>query len=110
MKKLVTKEWLTAKIAENPAQVIGRALVALFHNQMKEEQSNNLTRFSNGIGFTQADARCGSIAAKTYLKNGTLEEWQIKVWLKPNKKGLPRIVKYAEQLNNIACEKASHCH
>jgi len=105
MEKLVTKEWLANKIASNPEVVIGRALVAIFNNQLSEEQNSNVTRFSNGIGFTQADARCGSISAKFYLKHGKLEEWQIKVWMKPNKHGLPRIVKYAEQLNKIANAK-----
>ena len=71
--KLVTKEWLAAKIAADPSHTIGRALVALFHQQTADEQQQNTTRFRNGAGFSKPDARIGAIAAKTFLKNGKLE-------------------------------------
>lgn len=103
--QLVTKEWLAAKIAANPSHTIGRALVALFNEQTIDERSTNSTKFRNGAGFAKPDARVGAIAAKTFLKNGKLEDWQLKVWMKPNKQNLPRIVKYAEQLNGIANRK-----
>jgi len=105
--KIVTKEWLMAKIAANPTKVIGRALVAIFQNQTEAEKSSNVVKFQNGIGFTQADARTGSLSAKYFLKHGTLEEWQLKIWLGSNKKGQPRIVKYANQLNAIANSKTN---
>lgn len=101
----VTKEWLTTKIAQDPARVIGRALVAIFRNQTVEERGMNKTKFRNGVGFTGTDGRIGAITAKYYLKHGTLLEWQIANWLKPNRRGEPRIVKYANQLNQIANEK-----
>ena len=103
--QLVTKQWLADKIAANPSHTIGRALVALFNEQTNEEKSSNTTKFRNGAGFAKPDARVGAIAAKTFLKNGKLEEWQLKVWLKPNKQNLPRIVKYVDQLNEIANRK-----
>lgn len=103
--KIVTKEWLVAKIAANPSHTIGRALVALFNEQTNEEKSDNITKFRNGAGFAKPDARVGAIAAKTFLKNGKLEDWQLRVWMKPNKQNLPRIVKYADQLNEIANRK-----
>lgn len=108
--KIVTKEWLMAKIAENPVNTIGRALVAIFRHQTEVEKSSNTVTFRNGIGFTQADARTGSISAKYFLKHGTLEEWQLKIWNGLNKKGQPRIVKYAGQLNNIANAKTKEIY
>lgn len=105
MKTIVTKEWLVARIALNPSLVIGRALVAIFRNQTELEKANNVTRLQNGIGFTGTDGRIGAITAKYFIKHGTLLEWQIKNWLRPNRKGEPRIVKYANQLNQIANEK-----
>jgi len=103
--KLVTKEWLVAKIAANPSHTIGRALVAIFNQQTIEEKDCNITKFHNGVGFAKPDARIGAIAAKTFIKNGKLEPWQLNIWLRPNAQGLPRIVKYTEQLNAIANRK-----
>lgn len=105
MKTLVTKEWLTQKIKENPPLVIGRALVALFHYQTSEERENNGTKYKNGVGFSSNDGRIGALGAKYFLKHGTLLDWQLKAWIKPDKKGLPRIVKYSGQLNKIAIQK-----
>lgn len=99
---VVTKDWLSAKIAENPTKVIGRALVAIFNRQTADERNRNTTQNNNGVGFTQGDARIGCIGAKYFLKHGTLEDWQLKIWLMPNGKGQPRIVKYSNQLNEIA--------
>ncbi len=103
--QLVTKDWLAQKIASNPPLVIGRALVALFNRQTTEERENNETKFLNGVGFSANDSRIGSIGAKYFLKHGTLLEWQLKAWLKVDKRGYPRIVKYAKQLNHIANAK-----
>lgn len=103
MQTIVTKEWLADK-AQNP-YVLGRALVAIFNNQTAQEQSNNLTRVQNGVGFTQADARIGSLGAKYFLKHDKLEDWHVRLWMKPNKHGQPKIVKYANQLNEIAKRK-----
>jgi hypothetical protein len=103
MEKLVTKESLAKLVTDQKrgAYILGRALVAIFNNQVEDEKSQNATILHNGIGFTGADARCGSIAAKTFLKRGHLMEWQIKSWTM-EKRGYPRICKYAEQLNKIA--------
>lgn len=102
MKTLVTKEWLTQKIKENPPLVIGRALVALFHCQTSEERENNGTRYKNGVGFSSNDGRIGALGAKYFLKHGTLLDWQLKAWIKLDKQGFPRITKYTKQLNKIA--------
>jgi len=102
---LVTKQSLKELITKDPARVIGRALVALFHRQTEVEKHNNVTRLQNGVGFTGTDGRIGAITAKYYMKYGTLLDWQIANWMKPNRKGEPRIVKYAGQLNDIAVAK-----
>src|SRR5690606_40017154 len=104
-KKIVTREWLAQKVKENPQRTIGRALVAIFRRQTAEEKSGNLTKFHNGVGFSSNDARLGCIGAKYFIKHGTLSESLMKGWLKADKKGLPRIVKYVRQLNEIAIER-----
>lgn len=103
--KIVTKDWLTEKIKQNPTFWIGHALVAIFKNQEQEERAANTTRLKNGIGFSANDARIGSLSAKYFLKHGTLLDWQLKPWLKQNIDCQPRICKYAKQLNEIAVNK-----
>lgn len=85
---------------------IGRALVVLLKNQTQAEQAENETKIDNDIGFTSADAKSGSISAKYYLKHKTLQDWQVERWMKPNKKGVPRLAKYWAQLNVAAEAKA----
>lgn len=105
MPPIVTKDWLTNKVEENPTLIIGRALVAIFKRQTSEERDGNLTKYHNGIGFSGQDARLGSIGAKYYLKHGTLTEGLMRGWLKTGRNGLPRITKYTRQLNEIAIQK-----
>jgi len=86
----------------NPAYVqavIGRALVVLLNNQTRDEQANNTTTQDNGIGFTGADARSGSITAKYFIKHHSLQDWMVEKWAKPNRRGIPRLAKYHAQLN-----------
>jgi hypothetical protein len=85
--------------------VVGRALVALFERQTREEQATDDTHINNNIGFTGADARSGSLTAKSYLKNKTLADWQVERWLKRAKNGYSRLTKYHKQLNEIAVSK-----
>mgnify|MGYP006914134411 FL=1 len=88
--------------------VIGRALKALFNKQTEDERQINDTHNTNNVGFSQADAKKGSITAKYFIKHGTLLDWQVDVWMAPTRNGLPRIVKYVRQLNDIAIDKRSH--
>jgi len=104
-KPAVTKEWLAAKIKENPNRVIGRALLAIYKNQTMSEQSASSTIVQNGIGFCKPDARVGTIGARMYQAHARLDQWCIDVWMKPAKDGYPRICKYADQLNNISEDK-----
>ncbi len=109
--KLVTRDTL-AQMLRNEQRayveaVVGRALVALLQRQTKDEQATNDTRVWNSVGFSGADARSGTLTAKSYLKRKVLEDWQIEKWTKPARNGYPRLCKYAEQLNQIALEKAA---
>ena len=110
-KKLVTRDSLISMLnSGNDAhvqQVVGRALVAIFNGQTEGEKNSNVTNHDNGIGFTGADAYSGSLSAKSFLKYGSLLDWQLAKWLKPNVKGVPRIAKYHAQLNTIAVLKAA---
>ena len=110
MTALVTKQSLTKMLSDadraKRAQIIGRALVVLFNNQTKTEQSANITNNHNNIGFTGADARSGSLSAKSFLKNRTLADWQVDMWMKTGKSGYPRIAKYHSQLDQAAQLKA----
>ncbi len=110
MKTIVTKQSLLAMLQasqERQAQVVGRALVALFHRQTVDEKEVNSTRHENDLGFQHSDAKRGSITAKYFLKHGTLQGWQIEPWLAPQgRHGYPRIAKYSRQLNEIALAKS----
>lgn len=88
------------------AQIIGRALVILFNNQTASEQSANVTDNNNGVGFTGADAHSGCLGAKSFLKNKTLLDWQVEMWMKLTRGGYSRICKYHAQINEAAEKKA----
>lgn len=88
-------------------KVVGRALVALFERQTREEQATDQTSHNNNVGFTGADARSGSLTAKSYLKNKTLADWQVERWLKKGKSGYSRLCKYWKQLDEIATARAA---
>lgn len=87
--------------------VVGRALVVLFNNQTESEKCSDATEQDNGIGFSGADARSGTLTAKSYIKNGRLQDWQVDRWLKPGSNGYARLTKYAKQLNEAAIAKAN---
>lgn len=106
----VTRTSLATLLAREDEQfvvrVVGRAMVALFNRQLDSEKYSNTAAVDNGAGFSGADARSGSLTAKYFLKHGTLLSWQIERWTKPARNGMPRLCKYAKQLNEIAAAKA----
>jgi len=107
--KIVTKDSLQ-QMLDNPnpkyvEAVVGRALSSLLARQTAEEQTHLTTEVHNGIGFTGADARSGSLTAKFWKKNGYLAAWQIERWTKKDDKGYSRLTKYHRQLNEIAVER-----
>lgn len=107
--KVVTRDSLK-RMLENPNRhyvetVIGRALLALLERQTEDEKRAADTRVWNAVGFSGADARSGTLTAKSFAKHGRLLDWQIDRWTKKSKNGYPRLCKYAKQLNEIALEK-----
>ena len=111
MSHIVTKQSLlklieTADFAKR-AQIVGRACVVLFNQQLEDEKSSNKAKTTNYRGFTMADARQGSITAKYFLKHKQLLDWQVTLWLKTDVRGTPRIVKYWKQLDRAAQAKRS---
>jgi hypothetical protein len=93
---------------EKRAKIIGRALVALFARQTEGEKQANTTDNWNTVGFSGADARSGSLTAKSFMKHGTLQDWQVERWTKRGVNGFSRLTKYHRQLNEIAEAKASY--
>jgi hypothetical protein len=86
-------------------QVIGRALVAIFLRQTRDERSNNSTSHNNNIGFAGCDAKTGSITAKYFIKHKKLLQFQRDCWMTVGRTGYPRLVKYDRQLAEIANEQ-----
>lgn len=109
MDKIVTKANLSSRLTDdNTTKVmhtVGRALVVLLNNQTSSESQLNTTNVQNGIGFTGADARQGSICAKTYIKHGKLFDWQLERWLSVGATGNICLAKYWKQLNVAANAK-----
>lgn len=101
------QQMLTTAEADRQMHLVGRALVALLNRQTASEQQANATEQHNGVGFAGCDAKSGSLTAKTYLKYGRLEKWQIDKWMRPGRGGYARLCKYHAQLNQIAEEKAA---
>lgn len=107
--QIVSKDYmmnfLSTKDKEKVMHFVGRALVALFNRQIESEKVANNSRVENNRGFSKPDARNGSMTAKAYLKNGKLEDWQVNLWIEKSFRGRPRLLKYSDQLNEIAIEK-----
>ena len=108
-KPIVTRDSIRTML-QNPNRkyvetVVGRALLALLQRQTRDEQRANDTREHNGVGFSGADGRSGTLTAKSFVKNGGLLDWQLARWTKLASNGYPRLAKYAKQLNEIALEK-----
>ncbi len=105
---IVTKDRLEYLLQKDPTtrmHTIGRALVVLYNNQTSSEQDSSSTRITNGEGFTQADARSGSIGARFYASKGRLDDWAVEKWMKRDARGNRRISKYWRQLDEAAKAK-----
>ena len=111
MKNIVTKDSLIQMLDTadevKKTQIVGRACLVLFNRQLEDEKQANTTTTTNYRGFTQADARQGSITAKFFIKNKMLHPWQVEQWLKTDVRGTPRIVKYWKQLDEAAKQKVA---
>ena len=104
---IVTRDSLAQLLTREDIRVhvLGRALKVLMDRQTEDERSSNTTNHSNNRGFASCDAKQGTITAKTYIKRGTLLDFQVEFWTKPMKNGYPRICKYHAQLNEAAEQK-----
>lgn len=104
--RIVTRQSLIDMLEDDTKRVhvIGRALVALFDRQTRDEKESNDTRNTNMRGFSQSDARQGSLTAKYYLKHKTLQDWMVDNWMR-NWRGYPRITKYWKQLDQVAKQR-----
>jgi len=102
--KMYSKEYIVNLLKVNDVAV-GRALVALNQFQTATERNAETTINDNGVGFTPADARMGTSMSNFYTRTGYLSPKQLAYWRKPNRRGTPRICKYASQLLQIANSK-----
>lgn len=107
---IVTRKFIADKLANpNPEYVmhfVGRALLVLLARQTEDEKAANTTSHTNARGFSQSDARSGTLSAKYYSKHKRLEDWMISNWVKPWR-GQPRIAKYWVQLDEAARARAA---
>lgn len=103
---MTTKAEIVQLLQRND-KAIARALLVLNERQTQDEQASEVTKYDNGVGFTGADARMGTSMAQFYAARGYLTVKQLSYWKKPNKNGVWRICKYAQQLLDIANEKAA---
>lgn len=107
---LVTKEWLAKYITTQPQSkvehMVGRALVAIYRRQTRDEQENAHTAYQNGVGFRAGgDDKAGTAAAEWYLVHGSLLPEHLTAWTAfRENSGLPRLCAYSRQLNEIAWE------
>jgi hypothetical protein len=110
MSNIVTRAYIANKLANPNAEYVmhfvGRALVVLLNRQTADEQATAHTTHTNNRGFSQSDAKSGTLCAKYYLKHNKLEPWMIGNWTR-HWRGQPRIAKYWVQLNEAAQAKAA---
>lgn len=98
----VTKPFLLIRLLANPAHVIARILFAIYNFQTEQEKYCKATKMNNYVGFSKPDANLATRCVEHYKKFGRLEQWMIDNWMKKDKTGYPRILKYHNQLNTIA--------
>ena len=84
-------------MAEND-QWLTRGILAIYERQTADEQTQEQTRYSNGIGFGATDAEILSSFAKQLLKGWTLSAKQMQVARRC-------MAKYSGQLARIVREK-----
>lgn len=97
----LTKENIVALLEKND-HAVERAIVVLFNNQTFDEQQAADVKYTNGRGFNARDAHYGTIAAKVYIRDGSLADWQIRYWRKRDKRGNMKIGIYWKQLIEAA--------
>ena len=101
---MLTKDILVAKL-ENDDRWLIRALIALNNRQTTDEQREQTTKYTNGMGFRSCDAAIGSSMVAFYRHNGYLTRRQLDYWRKRQKNGVMRIAVYWRQLLEVAQQK-----
>ena len=90
------------KLLETNDRAVERALLVLFRNQTFDEQAAADVKYRNNRGFAAPHAKYGTIAAKVLLREGKLEDWQIRYWRKRDARGNMKIGIYWKQLIEAA--------
>lgn len=103
---MVTQEQIVNMLKTN-SKAVARALVALAARQTADEQAAERTKYHNLQGFRPCHARMGTSMANFFKRNGYLTEKQIAYWRVKQKDGKMRIEIYANQLCEIAKQKAA---
>lgn len=103
--KTYTKEFVYEKLSSDQAWV-ERALVRLLERQTTDEQYSESTNRVNGRGFTQGDAKWLTKMAQWVKSGRHLSPAQFAIVVKKDKRGTPRIAKYAGQVLQIIAEQA----
>ena len=97
----LTKDTIQHLIATDK-RAVARALVVLYQRQTADEQNQETTKYSNGIGFKSCHARVGTSFATQFLRTGWLSDKQI-AYARERMK----ISQYWRQLLEAAKEKAA---
>lgn len=95
------------RLLHNNDKAVARALVALTERQTADEQATRHTRYRNGQGFRPCHARLGTNMAQFFQRHGYLSQSQLEYWREPQRDGRSRIEIYANQLLEIARERAT---
>jgi len=101
-----TRASIQSLLMQNDRAVV-RALIVLNQRQTIAEQQAQDTILRNGAGFTPADARMGTSCAEYAQRTGVLSAKQVAYWRRPNRRGVPRICKYAGQLLQISQDRVT---
>ncbi len=97
----LNRQGITDLLARND-RAVERALLVVFRNQTFDEQQHSDTKYRNNRGFNSPDAKFGCVAAKYLIREGKLEDWQIRYWRKLDNRGNMKIAKYWKQLVEAA--------
>lgn len=94
----MTAKEIREKILNGPEQWALRAIVAIYQKQTADEQSAEMTKHHNGVGFCARDGEFGTSIAKQVLAGRRLSDKQLAITRKI-------AARYAGQLEKIACGK-----
>jgi hypothetical protein len=75
-----------------------KSLVRIFkENQTADEQTSEITRHDNGIGFSGADGEILSSFAKQFIKKGFLSDKQMKIVFKKMPKYWNQVISMSDE-------------